>query len=98
METPAILYLCCAVAWEDGKCSFCLSVGDSGVGSDAGCRMVRVLTLPSVLSNYAMGKEASTLSSRSSVFPKSCSFIEVQGMLSIAKVLLSMSSYRCSTS
>ena len=98
METPAILCPCCAVAWEDGKCSFCLSVGDSGVGSDAGCRKVGVLTLPSTLSNCAMGKEASTLSSRSSVFSKSCLFIEAQGMLSIAKVPLSMSSCRCSAS
>ena len=98
MEIPAILFPCCAVAWEDSKCSFCLSVGDSGVGGDARCRMVGVLTLPSTLSNYAMGKEASTLSSRSSVFPKSCSFIEAQGMLSIAKVPLSMSSCRCSAS
>ena len=57
--------------------------------------MLGVLTLPFALSNYAMGKKVSTLSSRSSVFPYSYLFIEALGMLSIAKVPLSMSSCRC---
>ena len=57
METPAILCPCSAVAWEDSKCSSCLNVGNSGVGSDAPCRMVGGLTLPSAFEQLCYGQE-----------------------------------------